>query len=249
MLPRALRRTPIWLLTLALAAALASGATAQSTDDNPWSHLATLRASLVEAGPVTSRFVQTYVPAGFETGDTEAGHLSLMLPRCLRWNYDDADASDADAPAAATAPAPIADPLDEGFDELETSKNFLLCDGLAHEWNDGEDAGRRFPVDAAREIGLDLLLVDLDTLKARYVAEGRRGADGGPIVVLATPPDDEGRSAVRAELHLDPAGAAVRTLSYVDREGNHTRFALEPMQPLSHQALFQPPAGMTWIDE
>lgn len=69
------------LLTLA---ASPSGAA-----DSPWTLLTHLREALEAAGPVTARFTQTYIPAGFSDGDQETGHLSLLMPDCLRWNYDE----------------------------------------------------------------------------------------------------------------------------------------------------------------
>jgi len=57
--------------------------------DSPWQLLEGLRQALRTDGPVAARFVQTYRPAGFDSGDEESGHLSLWLPSCLRWNYDE----------------------------------------------------------------------------------------------------------------------------------------------------------------
>lgn len=56
---------------------------------SPWQLLEGLREGLRTDGPVAARFVQTYIPAGFEQGDEEQGHLSLWLPSCLRWSYDE----------------------------------------------------------------------------------------------------------------------------------------------------------------
>ncbi len=68
---------------------LAPTVAAEPAESSPWTLLENLRNSLQEAGPTTASFVQTYVPAGFDSGDRESGHLSLWLPDCLRWNYAD----------------------------------------------------------------------------------------------------------------------------------------------------------------
>jgi len=54
---------------------------------DPWSVLSGVRESLVAAGPTGAEFSQVYVPAGFTSGEKEAGKLALALPDCLRWDY------------------------------------------------------------------------------------------------------------------------------------------------------------------
>ena len=93
---------------------------------SPWEVLAALRAALVKAGPITARFEQTYVPAGFSSGDVEKGHFSLWLPDCLRWSY--------------TQPQ---------------VKSFLLCKREAWAWNEEEEGGRHYQVEPEKELGLD----------------------------------------------------------------------------------------------
>jgi len=82
-----IRRPLAFLFTITLAAVAL--APASQAADSPWQLLDNLRLSLHESGPLTARFVQTYIPAGFDTGDQEQGHLSLWLPACLRWSYDE----------------------------------------------------------------------------------------------------------------------------------------------------------------
>ena len=100
------------LTPLALAAALLAGPAAAETD--AWSALAELRQRLESASPLTAEFQQTFIAAGFETGDSESGRVFIDLPACLRWDY-----------------------------EGDFPNSFLLCGHLAHGWNDGEASGRR----------------------------------------------------------------------------------------------------------
>jgi len=183
--------------------------------ESPWVLLEGLRAALESAGPLTARFVQTYTPAGFSSSDEEGGHLSIWLPRCLRWNYDE-------------------------------GKSFLVCGGEVHQWNEDEPGGRVYEIDPTRETGLDLLLVDVDTLRERYVASSQELPDGSKVIDLAVPPE---QGEFRARIFLNPEGTRVSALEYVDSEGNRTRFALEGYQRLEHTALFNPPAGVEWTRE
>lgn len=74
---------------VAFAAALCLVTLPVAAAESPWALLTSLRQALEEAGPLTARFTQTYIPAGFSDGDQETGHLSLLMPDCLRWNYDE----------------------------------------------------------------------------------------------------------------------------------------------------------------
>lgn len=143
------------IATASLAAAAAPAAAAppagpsSSSASDPWSWLARVRRSLVEAGPTSATFVQTYVPAGFTSGEKENGSLALHLPDCLRWDYQD--------------PYP---------------KGFLLCGDMVHAWNAEDRTGRRYRIDRKNEPGLDLLLIGVDDLKGRYNAVARSVANG-----------------------------------------------------------------------
>jgi len=148
-------RKPIFLAVLMIAACAASAALAEGPD--PWTLLDGVRDSLVAAGPTGAKFTQTYIPAGFSSGEKESGRLALALPDCLRWDYDE--------------PYP---------------KSFLLCGGVAHSWNPQDKNGRRYRVDRKNEPGLDLLLLGVDDLKGRYQATSRT-ADGGRIEVALAP--------------------------------------------------------------
>lgn len=138
-LSRASSCAPIALFA-ALFAPPAFAAEAAGAPD-PWATLAEVRKALIAAGPTAAEFVQTYVPAGFTTGEEERGRLALALPDCLRWDYLD--------------PYP---------------KSFLLCGGEAFYWNSEDRTGRRYAVDREKEPGLDLLLLGVEELRKRYRA-------------------------------------------------------------------------------
>jgi outer membrane lipoprotein-sorting protein len=152
-----MRNTIRQILTICAvtAACAASAAVAQQSD--PWSLLDGVRDSLVEAGPTGATFNQTYIPAGFSSGEKESGRLALQLPDCLRWDYDD--------------PYP---------------KSFLLCGGVAHSWNPQDKSGRRYRVDRKNEPGLDLLLLGVDDLKGRYLATSR-ATEGNRVEIALSP--------------------------------------------------------------
>lgn len=188
------------------------GATA---DESPWRLLEGMRTDLRTHGPVTARFDQTFVPAGFEQGDREQGQLSLWLPSCLRWSY-------------------------------EEGRSFLVCDGKVHQWNEDEPAGRVFAVDPSEEAGLDLLLLEIATLRERYVASSQAIDGGGWAIDLSMPP---GKGSYRARITLDTAGTRVVAFEYVDDEGNRTTFTIDEYQKVGHTGLFRPPVGLEWAED
>ncbi len=149
-------RKSIFFLGFSLTA-LAALTPAASAQSDPWAMLSAVRQSLVEAGPTEAVFTQTYIPAGFSSGETETGKMSLALPDCLRWDYQD--------------PYP---------------KSFLLCGGLAHSWNTEDKTGRRYRVDRRNEPGLDLLLLGVDDLRTRYQATAKSVEKGWIEVALAS---------------------------------------------------------------
>jgi outer membrane lipoprotein-sorting protein len=128
---------------------------AAQTQGDPWASLDRVRDSLVAAGPSQASFTQTYVPAGFSSGETESGTLALSLPDCLRWDYRE-----------------------------PYSKTFLLCGDVAHYWNAEDRAGRRYTVDRQNEPGLDLLLLGVEELKIRYRATQKRAENGRVAIDL-----------------------------------------------------------------
>lgn len=208
---------------LALPAPAQSPAAGAAAGVSPWEVLAALRAGLVKAGPITARFEQTYIPAGFSSGDTEKGHFSLWLPDCLRWSYVEPQV-----------------------------KSFLLCKRQAWAWNEEEEGGRNYRVEPEKEPGLDLMLLDLESLKDRYSAEGRQ-LDGGLYEILLTvgkekkdKNDKNDKKGLTARVRIDRAVQRVVGLEYRDEDGNTSRFAISEYQTLGHTALFQPPQDIQW---
>jgi outer membrane lipoprotein-sorting protein len=208
------------LLATALCA-FASAATVPAgpaSASDPWSWLTRVRRSLVEAGPTAASFTQTYIPAGFTSGEKEAGSLSLHLPDCLRWDYQD----------------PYA-------------KGFLLCGEMVHAWNPDDHTGKRYRINRKNEPGLDLLLLGVDDLKARYNAV-TRSLPNGQVEIALSPKGRSGELA-DATLAIDPATLRVVQVSYHDREGNLTRFQLGDYHPLSQPGAFSPPTGIQWEEQ
>lgn len=144
------------LVALALAS-MPAGAT-----DSPWQALDQLRATFARTGPQTARFTQTFLPAGFEDGETETGTLAISLPDCLRWDYGE--------------PFP---------------KTFLLCQDTVYYWNPGEVRGHRYPVQNEEAPGLDFFLLTTDNLRLRYNATAERIADGLHVHLAPIRPTDD----------------------------------------------------------
>jgi outer membrane lipoprotein carrier protein len=210
-----MRRSSFALLT---ALSLLAAFPAAAEDVDPWTVLNNVRRSLVEAGPTGASFVQTFIAAGFSSGDKESGRLALALPDCMRWDY--------------LNPFP---------------KSFLLCGGTVHAWNEGDPTGHRYRVDRKNEPGLDLLLLGVDQLKERYRATAK-AADGGRIEIALSPKEKRLAELKDATLTVDPASQRVVAVSYHDNEGNLTRFEINGYQELSRQAGFSPPANIRWVE-
>lgn len=147
--------TPLLALTLALAPGALRAAEPAAID--PWKALTELRLQLAASGALAAKFRQSFVPAGFATGDEESGRVALALPDCLRWDYSE--------------PYP---------------KSYLLCGSRLHTWAAGEPQGERLHVEARNEAGLDLLLLPVEELQVRYTAVARP-ASGGAITVELVP--------------------------------------------------------------
>jgi Outer membrane lipoprotein carrier protein LolA len=141
------------LATVALASTAPPACAAAELD--PWQLLETLRTALAADGPLLADFRQSYVPAGFPSGDTESGSVALSLPDCLRWDYRD----------------PYA-------------KSFLVCGARAWIWVEGEPRGQKVTIEADREMGLDLLLLPSGQLSSRYRASASRAPSGELELVL-----------------------------------------------------------------
>ncbi|GMU67442.1 MAG: hypothetical protein AMXMBFR36_37160 [Acidobacteriota bacterium] len=162
---RALRARRPRLVAVAIAGVIALPppglASAPSDDADPWQLLARLRRELATGSPLAGDFVQTFTPAGFTTGETESGHVSLSMPDCLRWDY------------------------------LEPyRKSYLVCGSRAWSWVEAEPRGQRITIDPDEEMGLDLLLLPAEELAARYRARVEAGTDG-EIELALEPIDPE----------------------------------------------------------
>jgi outer membrane lipoprotein-sorting protein len=121
-----------------------------------WVALTAARTEL-ERAAWSAEFVQTYVPAGFSSGERESGRVSLALPGALRWDY-----------------------------EMPYPKVFLVLADTAYTWNPGEVVGRRVVMEADERQHLALLRLDLAALAERYTAAART-SDEGHIEVALTP--------------------------------------------------------------
>jgi len=143
----------------ALGAARAAAAAEPAAE--PWRAIETFRGNLERMSPFTAKFVQTYLPEGFSTGEQESGRMALHLPTCLRWDYGE--------------PYP---------------KSFILCGDVIHYWNPGESEGQVDEIEADREPGLDLLLVGVDELQRRYTATLERSSTAVTIMLRPTTLND-----------------------------------------------------------
>jgi outer membrane lipoprotein-sorting protein len=158
LLPPRHRKPTSFAAFLALALAAAPSVAA----DSPWTVFDKLRGSLASAGPQSVRFTQTFLPAGFDQGETETGTLAISLPKCLRWDYGE--------------PFP---------------KSFLLCQETVYYWNPGETRGHRYPVENEEAPGLDFFLLTTDDLRLRYNATAEQEDDGLHVQLSPIRPTDD----------------------------------------------------------
>jgi outer membrane lipoprotein-sorting protein len=183
-----------------------------------WEWLVDVRERLEAEAPLIADFSQTFVPVGFSTGDEETGTVSLNLPECVRWDYEE--------------PFP---------------KTFLLCRDQVYSWNEGEPSGRFYQLDSEDQEGLDLLRLRVEALHIRYSATiGEE--ETGAVTVRLIPLDTEG-AIVEAILTISRPDLELQSLTYRDREGNRTRFALSLYRPLDATRVFEPPEDLAWIED
>jgi hypothetical protein len=123
-------------------------------------------------------------------------------------------------------------------------KSFLLCRGTLWYWSPGESRGERHPIDDRDAPGLDFLLLDLAELRQRYSAELETLGDGGLRLTLR--PRRPTAELVEAAVELAPGGEQLRTLLYLDAEGNESRFELDRWQRGSDPESFDPPENVQW---
>lgn len=221
LLPRlVMTKIRILSLCLALLAAVAAFPLVSSAQDTAtaWSVLDTARKSLAASGAERADFVQTYVPAGFSSGEEEAGRIAFRLPDCLRWDYAE--------------PYP---------------KSFLLCGEQVYSWNPEDRRGQTAPVDRQNQPGLDLLLLPIDELSGRYDARAEDQRDGRVAVHLEPRAGMAGRTELTdATLVVDTRQDRLVEVSYQDREGNRTTFRISGYERLGDRTVFEPPRGIDW---
>ena len=186
-------------------------------DDPAWSAVDAARDALTDARWEV-RFTQTFIPAGFSSGETETGSATLGLPDALRWDYD--------------TPFP---------------RTYLVVRDTVYTWNAGEASGRRFALGDEEARHLELLRLDAERLRERYEATLEDGV-GGDAVTVVLQPLAEGARIVEATLVLDRATGRPSSLAYRDREGNSTRFELSEHAPTDATGRFAPPDDLEWID-
>jgi len=200
---------------LLLAASLATAAPAA---DDGWAALRELRARL-EAQPQVTDFLQEYLPAGFSSGDSETGRLTLALPSCLRWDYD------------------------EPFE-----KSYLLCKETIWTWNPGESSGRTFTVDPAEERGLDLLRLSVERLAERYTAELVDGPGAATALRLEPLGPATEIAAATLTLTAGGASLAELSYRDVEGNTTRFEFSGQ-RSLASDAVDLDPPDDLTWIED
>jgi outer membrane lipoprotein-sorting protein len=171
---------PRGAFALAAVLALASAAALRAASD-PSELLATARDRLA-AEPRVADFTQTFVPAGFASGESESGSVALALPDRARWDYHD--------------PFP---------------RTFLVDGEIVFAWNEGERTGRRFALAADEAEHLDLLRLDVEELARRYAAEISSSGEAEVVIRLMPAGGEAPLAAVSLALRradLLPAGLA-----------------------------------------
>ena len=128
-------------LALLTCASATSAQNNDSTSQDAWQTLTSMRNAISHASR-SIPFEQTYVPAGFSSGDLETGVAAFDLPQCVRWDYLDPD-----------------------------PRSYLLCEDTVWTWNEGEDSGRRTQLESDDSGPFELWLAEVDDLKRRYDAE------------------------------------------------------------------------------
>lgn len=210
-----MKTTPLLLSCLLL---LAGALPSSAEDASAWSVLDDARKSLAASGPERAAFVQTYVPAGFSTGEEESGSLAFRLPDCLRWDYSE--------------PYP---------------KSFLLCGERVYSWNSEDRRGQAADVDRASQPGLDLLLLPVEDLTERYDAVAEPEEGGRVAIHLEPRAEMAGRTELTdAVLVVDTRTSRLVEVSYQDQEGNRTTFRISGYEALAERGVFEPPDGISW---
>ena len=201
-----------------LVALLASVLLATPAAADGWDVLRQLRGRL-EAQPQATDFRQEYVPAGFTSGDSETGRLTLALPGCLRWDYDEPD-----------------------------PKSFLLCEETIWTWNPGEMSGRKFEVDPEEDRGLDLLRLGVERLAERYTAELVETPGEATAVHLARKGPATEIAAATLTLAAGDRSLAKLTYRDIEGNTTRFEFS-GPQPLEKGATDLRPPDDLTWIEE
>ncbi|MGB3564723.1 MAG: outer membrane lipoprotein carrier protein LolA [Thermoanaerobaculia bacterium] len=154
-MPRVPLTNPRIVGSVSLALLLLVGVTGAGAEE-PWGLLERVRDELTRS-PRQADFVQSYIPAGFSSGEQEEGRIFIALPDCVRWDYQ----------------SPYA-------------KSFLLCEETVWTWNEGESSGRRQVLVAKEQQGLDLLRLSVESLRGRYAASVETTTGGSLEVLLSS---------------------------------------------------------------
>lgn len=128
--------------------------------------------------------------------------------------------------------------------EAPYPRSYMLCGRTVWSWAPDEPVGDRLLEVSREEAGVDFLLLSTDRLRQRY--EARTDPEGDHPSVHLEPTSDDAPF-VRATIELDPRTNRPRDISYVDRQGNTTRFSLSDYARPQHEAIFEPPE-IRWID-
>jgi outer membrane lipoprotein-sorting protein len=186
--------------------------------DATWAAIGEFRSNLESQSPLGSSFVQTYLPEGFSSGDSERGVLLISLPDCLRWDYSD--------------PFP---------------KSFLLCEDTAWYWNPGETVGQRYGVDRQTP-GLDFFLLPTETLRDRYSASSSKNPDGSlSVTLIPNQPSDDVVSATLLLTANDRRLDAL-SYTDIEGNRTHFEMSDYRTRQTFETALFAPPNEVEWQD-
>ena len=213
--------TLLSVAALATPAGAAQGGLVTATANDGWTILIATRNALAQA-PQELLFEQSFVPAGFSSGDLETGVVSFDLPDCLRWDY-----------------------------HLPDPRSYLLCDHTAMLWNEGEDSGRRLQLDDGRSGAFDLWLAPMDDLRRRYQAV-RVDINAEYSAVRITPSDRflaEDVGFAVAEITIDQRTGLPSRFEYRDQEGSQTAFEFAASKLLSADDPRFTPPSIEWVED
>ncbi len=210
------------LLALCLNAAAVQGQAGglDTEADTAWNALTATRNALAQSARAVP-FQQTFVPAGFSSGDLETGVVSFDLPDCLRWDYHQPD-----------------------------PRSYLLCDRTVMVWNQGEDSGRRLHLDGEQSGAFELWLAPMAELRNKYRAT-KVSINGDYSAVRISPSETTGSANAGfavAEITVDLRTGLPTRFEYEDEEGSETAFEFAAGELLpARDPRFLPPE-IEWVE-